>query len=68
MRAALHPVAALPCAPLPHEIADTISQGPRHQSASAPHEVADTISRGSRRRSLTLAAVLPTMLAKDGSS
>ena len=47
------PVAVLRCAPAPHEIARAISRGPRPQSAP---------------RSLTLAAVLPTMLAADGSS
>ena len=47
------PVAGLRSAPAPHEIAHAISWGPRPQSAP---------------RSLTLAAVLPTMLAEDGSS
>jgi hypothetical protein len=47
------PVAILHCAP---------------QSAPAPHEIAHAISRGPRPRSLTLAAVLPTMLAENGSS
>jgi hypothetical protein len=47
------PVALLRCAPAPHEIAGAISRGPRPQSAP---------------RSLTLAAVLPTVLAEDGSS
>jgi hypothetical protein len=41
------------CAPAPHKIVDTISRGPR--SAVRP-------------RWQRLAAVLPTMLAKDGSS
>ena len=36
--------------------------------APAPHEIAHAISRGPRPRSLTLAAVLPTTLAEDGSS
>jgi hypothetical protein len=36
--------------------------------APAPHKIAHAISRGPRPRSLTLAAVLPTMLAEDGSS
>jgi hypothetical protein len=36
--------------------------------ASAPREIAHAISRGPRPRSLTLAAVLPTMLAENGSS
>jgi len=36
--------------------------------APAPHEIARAISRGLRPRWLTLAAVLPTMLAADGSS
>jgi hypothetical protein len=36
--------------------------------APARHEIAHAMSRGPRPRSLTLAAVLPTMLAEDGSS
>jgi hypothetical protein len=36
--------------------------------APAPHEIGHAISRGPRPRWLTLAAVLPTMLAADGSS
>jgi hypothetical protein len=62
------PVAVLRCAPAPHEIARAISRGPRPQSAPAPHEIGHAISRGPRPRWLTLAAVLPTMLAADGSS
>jgi hypothetical protein len=38
------------------------------QSVPAPHEIAGAISWGPRPRSLWLAAVLLTMLAKDGSS
>jgi hypothetical protein len=62
------PVAILHCAPAPLEIARAISRGPRPESAPASHEIARAISRGPRPRSLTLAAVLPTMLAEDSSS
>jgi hypothetical protein len=38
------------------------------QSAPGPHEIAGEISQGPGPHPLRLAAVLPTMLARDGSS